>query len=235
MQLVKLFYYIRDNGCKVSRYLRRKDRVRILRAHKLGFFVSNLADCFNVNESKKPITGTACGSRKPITMNNENNLIDILPPKKQQRTVSKAPFCNKTGRFTEVFILPSAKRDEEIWMFPKCHLILGWHWTSNFAQKLKSCGASFWRCFFTNECICCDESVKTHKKSFVERISSEDLFHQSKKNLASIKFLQLGRNKTWTILSLDLHQRVGWTARNLSMWCWWTCSRSSTNTFLLGE
>lgn len=52
------------------------DRARILSGHKLGCFVTNFADCFNVF-CGKTFMRTNCGDRKPITLKLNDNLIDV--------------------------------------------------------------------------------------------------------------------------------------------------------------
>lgn len=99
---------------QIPRYLIVEDNARILRAQKLGFSVTNLTGCVNVNKSsinpvicRETFTRTDRGGRKPITMKLEANLINIILNNRFESAIKK-------GRIIQSFLLSSVKDVEEI-------------------------------------------------------------------------------------------------------------------------
>ena len=161
-------------GAKSSRYLSEEDRNKIQKAHKLGFSISNLAQCFDVNRStvyriihKKTSTRIASGGRKPSTSKQDDDLIHVTL-KKQCRKPLSSIQREDLPQHSYSLLQRRMKKFEMRQVSADVKPALNAQQRQariDFAREFKSRRASFWRSvFFADECMVCDEPWKAHKK-----------------------------------------------------------------------
>lgn len=115
------FLMMEPRGCKhkISGYFTAESEDMVLRIQKLEFFVTNLADCFAVNENSshrlvggKTFTRTACVDRKPFITTNYEDISVYVGPKRDSLEISCVRL--NVRRFIESLLPRSGKKDEEI-------------------------------------------------------------------------------------------------------------------------